>query len=98
MVGEWIAEPRKNGYYGGPSLKTRESQSCMVNHHEVCKDAKDVSANYRANELGMDGFPSELSGDVYNGQVRLSKNQARKMRKYGKTPREYRTANGIDYK
>lgn len=83
MVGEWVPDKRKNGYYGGPSLKTQESQSLVVNHHVTVRDERDVST-YKYKPNSTDNFPAHLSGEMSKGTVTLSKNQRRKMHRYGK--------------
>lgn len=83
MVGEWHSEPRANGYYGGPSIKTQESQSLVVNHHVTIRDERDV-ASYKYKPYSKDTFPAHLSKEMSKGTVTLSKNQRRKMHRYGK--------------
>lgn len=103
MNENWVPERIKPGYYGGPSLKTVESQSVVTNGHVSLKDERDVSINYRPSLIRNDNFPARLSGKCVKGSLglprpELSKNQRNKLRRYGKVPvqlQQYCDKNGL---
>ncbi len=85
MVGEWIPDNTKPGHFGGPSLATKHSKSLVVNHHITVKDERDVSSNYKHRPYSNDSYCTHLNSEVKvsNPGPKLSKNQRRKMHRYG---------------
>ncbi len=84
MVGEWIPEPSVPSNYGGPSLATKHSKSIVLNHHITGRDERDV-VTYKYAPYSNDSFCTHLNSKVVKHVEgpKLSKNQRRKMHRYG---------------